>query len=218
MTGAVARAYHKLLAVKDEWEVARLFAAPSFQRALSREFEGSSSCISISAPGPLRGRTRRPEDRKGEAGPWVMSAFRLMARSFLRGTWLDPFRNERRAQTEAPPACAIRAGHRRLLQRSTPRTTGGGPLASSETIRGYGRVKEANAAKAAKARRALVGEFKAAKGPAGEGGVRPCHARKRGRSSSPAVSARSAESSRRSLRRAAPPSRCSITRPLRRRD
>ncbi len=40
LTAAVARAYHKLLAAKDEWEVARLFAAPEFQQALEREFEG----------------------------------------------------------------------------------------------------------------------------------------------------------------------------------
>ena len=40
LTFAVARAYHKLLAVKDEWEVARLFAAPEFRQALAREFEG----------------------------------------------------------------------------------------------------------------------------------------------------------------------------------
>ena len=40
LTAAVARSYHKLLAVKDEWEVARLFAAPEFQQALAREFEG----------------------------------------------------------------------------------------------------------------------------------------------------------------------------------
>src|SRR3984957_161616 len=40
LTTAVARAYHKLLASKDEWEVARLFAAPEFQETLAREFEG----------------------------------------------------------------------------------------------------------------------------------------------------------------------------------
>ena len=41
LTFAVARSYHKLLAAKDEWEVARLFAAPGFRQALLREFEGS---------------------------------------------------------------------------------------------------------------------------------------------------------------------------------
>ena len=49
LSTAVARAYHKLLAAKDEWEVARLFAAPEFQKALAREFEGD-----YQAPFPYR--------------------------------------------------------------------------------------------------------------------------------------------------------------------
>ena len=94
LTTAVARAYHKLLAAKDEWEVARLFAAPEFQEALAREFEGPYKlhfhigAWPFARLDPASGRMK-----KGEAGPWAMTAFRVMARlKFLRGTWLDPFR------------------------------------------------------------------------------------------------------------------------------
>ena len=60
MTTAVARAYHKLIAVKDEWEVARLFASHEFQRALQMQSSKAlTSFISISAHGPSPGPTRR---------------------------------------------------------------------------------------------------------------------------------------------------------------
>ena len=69
MTSAVARSYHKLIAVKDEWEVARLFASPEFQRALRREFEGSYKLhFHIGAwpsPGPTRRRASWARARPG---------------------------------------------------------------------------------------------------------------------------------------------------------
>ena len=81
LTTAVARSYHKLIAVKDEWEVARLFASPDFQRALSREFEGPYKLHFHIGAWPFA----RPDPQtgvmgKGEAGPWAMTAFRVMAR------------------------------------------------------------------------------------------------------------------------------------------
>ena len=61
LTFAVARAYHKLLAVKDEWEVARLFAAHGIPRGARRaSSKATISLISISAPGRSHGPTRRP--------------------------------------------------------------------------------------------------------------------------------------------------------------
>src|SRR5271165_462077 len=95
LTAAVARSYHKLLAVKDEWEVARLFAAPEFGRALGQEFDGPYKLHFHIGAWPFA----RPDPRtgvmgKGEAGPWAMTGFRVMARlRFLRGSLLDPFRN-----------------------------------------------------------------------------------------------------------------------------
>ena len=81
LTTAVARAYHKLLAAKDEWEVARLFAAPEFQQALTREFEGDYKLhFHIGAWPFARLDPSSGKMKKGEAGPWAMRAFRVMAR------------------------------------------------------------------------------------------------------------------------------------------
>ena len=60
-TAAAARSYHRLLAVKDEWEVARLFAAPEFaQSARARRSRVRSSSISTSAAGRSAGPTLAP--------------------------------------------------------------------------------------------------------------------------------------------------------------
>ena len=167
LTTGVARAYHKLLAAKDEWEVARLFAAPEFQEALAREFEGSYKlhfhigAWPFARPDPASGRMK-----KGEVGPWAMTAFRAMARlKFLRGTWLDPFRNSDERKLERRLLAEFEADVEDLTQRLTP---GSHPIAirvvnSYETIRGYGHVKEASAAEAAKTRANALGELKTSK-------------------------------------------------------
>ncbi|HLY00753.1 MAG TPA: indolepyruvate ferredoxin oxidoreductase family protein [Roseiarcus sp.] len=167
LTAAVARAYHKLLAAKDEWEVARLFAAPEFQQALAREFEGPYrlhfhlGAWPFARLDPASGRMK-----KGEAGPWAMTAFRIMARlKFLRGTWLDPFRSSAERKLERRLLAEFEADIADLAQRLTPASH---PVAlrvvgAYEGIRGYGHVKEASAAEAAKARAEALGELKAGK-------------------------------------------------------
>ena len=114
LTTVVARAYHKLLASKDEWEVARLFAAPEFQENLSREFEGSYQLhFHIGAWPFARLDPASGKMKKGEVGPWAMTAFRMMARlKFLRGTLLDPFRKSERAQARAAPGRRVRSRRR----------------------------------------------------------------------------------------------------------
>ncbi|HYW02469.1 MAG TPA: indolepyruvate ferredoxin oxidoreductase family protein [Gammaproteobacteria bacterium] len=94
LTEAVARSYYRLLACKDEYEVARLYTRPEFRRALEQQFEGDFRLRLYLAP-PLLSRpdpaTGRP--RKREFGPWVFPLLRaLAAMRRLRGTPLDPFR------------------------------------------------------------------------------------------------------------------------------
>jgi len=170
LTFAVARSYHKLLAAKDEWEVARLFAAPQFRQALAREFEGSYrlhfhiGAWPFARPNPVTGVMT-----KGEAGPWAMTAFRIMARlKFLRGTWLDPFRLSEERKLERRLLAEFEADVEDLIARLTPATH---PLAvrvvgAYETIRGYGHVKEASAVEAARARATALRELTAGKAPA----------------------------------------------------
>jgi len=163
LTAATARAYHKLLAVKDEWEVARLFAAPEFAKALAREFEGDYrlhfhiGAWPFARPDPASGRMK-----KGEAGPWAMTAFRVMARlKFLRGTWLDPFRLSDERKLEKRLLAEFEADVSDLVPRLTRASHAAAVrvVEAYETIRGYGHVKEASATEAAKTRTGALAEL-----------------------------------------------------------
>jgi indolepyruvate ferredoxin oxidoreductase len=104
LSEAVAKSYHKLLAYKDEYEVARLYTDGAFERALAEEFETPAEVRFELAP-PLWAR-RDPETGrpvKKSYGRWMLSAMRVLARlRFLRGTRLDPFgrTEERRLERE----------------------------------------------------------------------------------------------------------------------
>ena len=90
---AVARNLFKLMAYKDEYEVARLLSGDVFQDALSKQFEGDFRVMHNLAPPMLPGTdpaTGRP--RKRAFGPWIKPAMAVLARlKILRGGWLDPF-------------------------------------------------------------------------------------------------------------------------------
>jgi len=93
LTEAVARGYHKALAIKDEYEVARLLTEPSFDARLGETFE-SGRRVSYHLAPPLLARTDpatgRP--RKIRFGSWVRPLLRLLAQmKGLRNTRLDPF-------------------------------------------------------------------------------------------------------------------------------
>jgi indolepyruvate ferredoxin oxidoreductase len=100
LTEAVARFYFKLLAYKDEYEVARLFTDGAFQAQLELEFEGEYTIEWHPAPPhiPLidsvlkRRDERTGRTRKVRVGSWAFKALGVLARfKFLRGTPLDPF-------------------------------------------------------------------------------------------------------------------------------
>ena len=99
---AVARGHFKLLAYKDEYEVARLHCAPEFRRKLEAAFEGDWSLEFHLAP-PLFAR-RDPATgapRKSRYGPWMMRVFAMLARlKGLRGTAFDPFGYTRERRRE----------------------------------------------------------------------------------------------------------------------
>src|SRR5690606_32664710 len=101
---AVARNYFKLLAYKDEYEVARLYTDGTFAARLNREFTGDYRLEFHLAP-PLLAQ-RDPVTghlRKRAFGQWMLTAFRLLARlRFLRGTAFDIFgRTEERRRERA---------------------------------------------------------------------------------------------------------------------
>jgi indolepyruvate ferredoxin oxidoreductase len=93
MTHAVARYYHKLLAYKDEYEVARLYTDGQFLKKLKKQFDGDYKLSFHLAPPMLKGSdpaTGRPKKR--QFGGWMINGFKLLKKfKFLRGTALDPF-------------------------------------------------------------------------------------------------------------------------------
>ena len=94
-TEAVARGYYKLLAYKDEYEVARLFTSGSFEAQITKNFDGVRKIEFHLAPPLLAWFNRDKETghpRKMTFGPWMMTAFRFLAkRKHLRGTRWDVF-------------------------------------------------------------------------------------------------------------------------------
>jgi indolepyruvate ferredoxin oxidoreductase len=164
---AVARYLFKLMAYKDEYEVARLYTDGSFERALREKFAGDFRLKFHLAP-PLLAR-RDPETghlRKRTFGPWMMSAFSVLARlRGLRGTPFDIFGYSRERRTERRLIASYRAVVEELLGKLSPANLALAVEIASipEHIRGYGHVKERHLADA-KAREAeLLSAFRAGK-------------------------------------------------------
>ena len=112
---AVARGYHKLLAYKDEYEVARLYASPAFEKALGEQFESRRKLEFHLAPPLLARRDKATgEPRKMRFGAWMLPVFRLLAKGKgLRGTALGCVRLLGRAQARAADDRRLREAARR---------------------------------------------------------------------------------------------------------
>ncbi len=164
LTEAVARAYHKLLAYKDEYEVARLYTDGRFRRQVEAQFEGSYGLRFSLAP-PLFAR-RDPETghlKKQVFGPWMLAAFRLLARfKGLRGTPLDIFgysaerRRERALIDEYEATVAALIAGLESDNHALAVEIAEVPLA----MRGFGHVKEANIACAKEREAELLAAFR----------------------------------------------------------
>jgi indolepyruvate ferredoxin oxidoreductase len=89
LTEAVARYLYKLMAYKDEYEVARLALEPSVGAGLEAEFGPGARAAWRLHPPVLRALGMK---RKIALGPWFVPAFRVLrAMHGVRGTWIDPF-------------------------------------------------------------------------------------------------------------------------------
>jgi len=161
---AIARYYAKLLAYKDEYEVARLYTDGAFRKKIDAMFEGDYKLVFHLAP-PL---LAKPDPRTGEPGKmrfggWMLGLFGMLAKlKWLRGTAFDIFgrtaerRMERALITEYEQTVAtLTAGLTRdnlalaLEIASLP-----------ETIRGYGHIKAKNAAAARAKRDELLARYR----------------------------------------------------------
>ena len=116
LTDAVARNLFKLMAYKDEYEVARLYTDGQFAKQVAAAFEGDNLRYEFHLAPPLLAR-RDPATgvpRKMSFGPWMLKAFGVLARlKGLRGTPLDLFGYSRRAPDRAPARPRLRGAARR---------------------------------------------------------------------------------------------------------
>jgi len=167
LTEAVARYYFKLLAIKDEFEVGRLYAETDFAARVAAQFEGDYKLTFhlappvFNKPDPVTG-----EARKSVYGPWMMRAFGVLAKlRRFRGTALDPFGKtaERRMEraligdyeTLVAELVGALAPHNHSLAVELARIP--------EHIRGYGHVKDRHVVAAKKKEAELLAAFRAAK-------------------------------------------------------
>jgi indolepyruvate ferredoxin oxidoreductase len=99
---AVAENLAKLMAYKDEYEVARLYANGTFEEDLKSRFAGSYRLEFSLAPPFLAPRDKRTgELKKRSYGPWVFTMFKVLARlRGIRGSALDPFARTEERRTE----------------------------------------------------------------------------------------------------------------------
>ncbi|ALN82983.1 indolepyruvate ferredoxin oxidoreductase family protein [Lysobacter antibioticus] len=160
---AVARYSFKLMAYKDEYEVARLYTSGDFQRKLEQQFDGDYKLKFHLAPPLLAKKDDQGRLIKQEFGPWVFTAFKWMAKlRKLRGSKLDIFgyTEERKMERQ------LIADYEQTVTGLLATLDGGNvDLAAEiasvpEHIRGYGHVKEAHLHKAKEREAELLKEYR----------------------------------------------------------
>ncbi|RZJ12358.1 MAG: indolepyruvate ferredoxin oxidoreductase family protein [Rubrivivax sp.] len=146
LTEAVARYLFKLMAYKDEYEVARLHTETGFAEKIAGMFEGDYKIVHHLAPPMVAKQNTKGELVKRPFGPWIRPAFGLLAKmKGLRGTAFDLFGYTAERKTERALIGEYRASIEAILARGL--TAERLALATDiaripEEIRGYGHVKE----------------------------------------------------------------------------
>ncbi|MGV3654815.1 MAG: indolepyruvate ferredoxin oxidoreductase family protein, partial [Noviherbaspirillum sp.] len=159
---AVARYLFKLMAYKDEYEVARLYSSGEFAARVAGMFEGDYRLKFHLAPPLLAKRDAQGRLVKQEFGPWMMKAFGVLAKlRFLRGGAFDIFGYSQERKTER----ALIAHYRQTIAGLLPLLTADNlaqlvEIASiPEQIRGFGHVKERHLQAAREKEAALLARF-----------------------------------------------------------
>ena len=148
LSETVARYLYKLMAYKDEYEVARLYTSGDFERRLKQQFEGDFKLRFHLAPAilsPKNPKTGQP--RKIEFGPWMFLAFKVLARlKVLRGTALDIFGYHRERRRERQLIVEYCDGIERMMSElDRDNYSLLVEIASlPEIIKGYGHIKNDN--------------------------------------------------------------------------
>ncbi|MEE2859355.1 MAG: indolepyruvate ferredoxin oxidoreductase family protein [Pseudomonadota bacterium] len=166
MREAVARSYYKLLAYKDEYEVARLHLTTAQQ--VAEQWEGDVQLSLHLAPPILNGTDSNGRPRKREFGAWMLRAFRVLAAlKGLRGTPLDPFGHSAERKRERAMIREFEADMEEVFASVTDHTM---PVAIElatlpMSVRGYGPVKDQAADRAAERRAELLAQFRSGHAP-----------------------------------------------------
>ena len=166
----MARYLFKLMASKDEYEVARLYTDTSFVERVRSTFDGDNLRFEFLMAPPLFARRDKitGEPKKMSFGSWFLGALRMLKRfKVLRGTPLDPFgyTQERKAERR------LIEEYEKLLADIAEHLTPGNHAAAvaladmPEKIRGYGPVKERHLAAAKAEEAALREQFSAGSAP-----------------------------------------------------
>ena len=163
LTRAAAKSLYKLMAYKDEYEVARLYVEGGFQSELSKKFEGDFHVEFHLAPPLLSKTDAAGHPVKRTFGPWMLKAFEQLAKfKHLRGTKLDIFgyTGERRAERAAITQFEdMIAEINRRLDVDT-KDVAQKLLELPLSIRGFGHVKEANARRAEQQATVLLNQLR----------------------------------------------------------
>jgi indolepyruvate ferredoxin oxidoreductase len=162
---AVARYLFKLMAYKDEYEIARLYSETSFIDRVKSNFDGDRLRFEFHLAPPLLAR-RDPqtgEPKKMSFGPWMLKVFAALAKfKFLRGTMFDPFgyTAERKMERRLVADYEILLGE--IIEQLTPNNHRiAVELAMiPEKIRGFGPVKQRHLVAAKAEQAALREQFK----------------------------------------------------------
>ncbi|TKC87983.1 indolepyruvate ferredoxin oxidoreductase family protein [Trinickia terrae] len=170
LTQAVARNLAKLMAYKDEYEVARLYSDPGYLDKLRAQFEGEPGkdyTLSFYLAPPLF--AKRDEHGhlvKHRYGPWMLPAFRALAKmKGLRGTAFDVFgKTEERRNERAMIEDYIALADEFCATLDAPKLDAAIKLANlPDDIRGYGHVKERAVRRASAERERLLSEYRQAR-------------------------------------------------------
>ena len=163
LTEAVARYLFKLMAYKDEYEVARLHTDRAFTERIAGMFEGDYKLVHHLAPPLMAKRNDHGELQKRPFGPWMRHAFALLARmKGLRGTPFDPFGRSTERKTERALVDEYRASIEELLASLTAASLSQAAEIARipEEIRGYGHVKARHLEAARKKWHGLMGQWR----------------------------------------------------------
>lgn len=166
---AVARNFARLMAYKDEYEVARLHSDPAFMGQLKRSFaDGAKVRYNLAPPLFARRDPVSGELLKREFGPWIGHAFKVLQRlKFLRGSFFDPFGHTAERRMERELIDAYEAQMKEIAAELTPTNLSVAvELAGLPAqMRGFGHIKEANVAKAKAFEPQILARFRNAARP-----------------------------------------------------